>query len=413
MKRTLAFMLLLVLTIVSVGTNALADYDSSQNYTLSFYYWDELQKPGMDAMIELFEAAYPNIKIESTIIPWNQYWTKMQTSLPSGTGPDVFWMNTYIWDYIEADLIYDITDKVASDGVDMSKYPQGVVNMYTDSDGRYYGIPKDFDTVAICYNKAIFDELGVAYPTSEWTWDEFLKVCQDTTKDGYYGFCASSEFQSCLSGFVYANDGTISSDDLLTSTCADPKTVEALQFVHDLMYVHSVSPSGAEQSEMLKDDMFIAGLIAMVPAGSWMVSSYYESIGDDLGVVEFPTKIDKGNITNGLVYSISSLSPNADAAWEFVKFASTYEAQAATASVVIPAYEGAAQGWLDAYPTLDLTSFITAVDYAQPAMAYAKNSTECETIFNETIATIWMDESADIQAMMDECQAKIQAVLDS
>ena len=412
LRKLLSSLLVFCLLLTVFATASLAEYDPNQNYTISFYYWDEGQKEGMDAMVDLFEAQYPNITVESTIIPWNQYWTKLQTSLPSGTGPDVFWMNLYISDYLDAGLILDITDKVAEAGIDLSKFPQGVLDLYT-YDNRLYGIPKDFDSIAICYNKAIFDELGVEYPTSDWTWDEFLDVCQKTTANGYYGFYASSAFNAGYGNFVYANDGAITNDDHTQAVCNSAATVEAIQFMHDLMYEYRVSPDGGEQTEMLQDDMFVTGLVAMVPAGSWSISTYYEGLGDDLGVVEFPTKVDKGNVTNGLALSISSLSPNVDAAWEFVKFCATEEAQAATAGVVIPAYEGSYQSWLDAYPNVDLQCFINALEYAETNPLFAKGQTECGTILSEAISSIWLDADADIQTIMDQAQLDIQALLDA
>lgn len=412
MRRKVVSLVLTMCLLLVAFSPALAEYDPNQNYSISFYFWDEGQKPGMDAMVDLFESQYPNIDVESTLIPWGQYWTKLTTSLPSGTGPDVFWMNLRITDFIDADLIVDITDMAAEAGIDFSKFPQGVVDLYT-IDGRIYGIPKDFDSDAICYNKAIFDELGVPYPTSDWTLEEFLATAEALTKDGYYGFYASSAFNTDMGGFVYGNDGTMSNEDHTISTCNCPETVEMIQMMHDMMYVSKVSPNGAEQSEMSQDDMFITGLVAMVGAGSWSISTYYEALGEDLGVVEFPTIKDKGNVTNGLCFSMASMSPNADAAWEFMKFCATLEAQAATAEVVIPAYEGSYQSWIDSYPDVDVQCYIDALEYAELNPQYAKNRTECGTVFSEAIATIWLDENADIQAILDAAQADIQALLDA
>ena len=303
-------------------------------------------------------------------------------------------------------------DALEEAGIDFSKFPQGVLDLYKYDD-RIYGIPKDFDSDAICYNKAIFDELGVEYPTSDWTLDDFLATAQALTANGYYGFYASNSFNTDLGAFIYGHDGSMTSEDHMTATCNDPATVEAIQFVHDLMYKYEVSPTGAEQSEMSQDDMFITGLVGMVGAGSWSISTYYEALGDDLGIVEFPTDVDKGNVTNGLALCIASMSPNADAAWEFLKFCATEEAQAATAEVVIPAYEGSYQSWLDAYPGTGVEAYIAALDYAQTNPIYAKGQSECGTILSEALSTIWLDPEADIQSIMDEAAAGIQAILDA
>lgn len=61
---------------------------SGEKTVINFYYWDENQKGGMDELISLFEASQDEVVVESTIVPWGEYWTKLQTALPTGTGPD-------------------------------------------------------------------------------------------------------------------------------------------------------------------------------------------------------------------------------------------------------------------------------------------------------------------------------------
>ena len=60
----------------------------------------------------MFEASQDNIIVEPTIVPWGEYWTKLQTALPTGTGPDVFWMNIGAPDYIEPGLLLDMTGQI-------------------------------------------------------------------------------------------------------------------------------------------------------------------------------------------------------------------------------------------------------------------------------------------------------------
>ncbi len=106
---------------------------------VNFYYWDEAQKEGMDELINMFEASQDNIIVEPTIVPWGEYWTKLQTALPTGTGPDVFWMNIGAPDYIEPGLLLDMTERIQEAGIDMSKFPEAVTGMY-EQDGKIYGI---------------------------------------------------------------------------------------------------------------------------------------------------------------------------------------------------------------------------------------------------------------------------------
>ena len=177
------------------------------------------------------------------------------------------------------------------------------------------------------------------------------------------------------------------------------------------MYKYKVSPTGAEQLEFGYSDMFISGQTAMITDGSWNVNKYYEAMGDDFQIAELPQNVQKGATTHGVAYVIAANSSNTDAAWEFVKFAATKEAQEATAKSAIPAYEGAAEVWKTLYPNQDVQILLDSVDYASPNPRYAKNSTEAAQILTDTISAIWLDENADIQAMLDEAQEKMLEVI--
>lgn len=378
---------------------------------LNFYYWDEGQKDGMDAMIKLFEESHDNITVETTIVPWSEYWTKLQTSLPNGTGPDVFWMNLYAQPYYDSGLLYDMTDKIESDGVDMSKFPEGVVSAYI-KDGHYFGIPKDYDGTAIFYNKEIFDEMNVDYPEEGWNWDEFKQIAKELTNDDHYGY-ASRASSTNYRSFILSNGGRFTTDDLTQACYNEPEAVEAYQFLHDLMYVDKVSPTASEMVEVDPSDMFKTGMVAMVPDGSWMMGSYAEALGDKLGVMEMPQNVQKGCATSGLAYCMAANGSNIDAAWEFCKFAATKEAQDATATAVIPAHADSAQAWLDIFSDYpDAHYLIDCVKYAVSNPVYANGKTsECETIDADAVNEAWMDENADIQEIMDRSVESINAVI--
>ena len=376
---------------------------------INFYYWDEAQRDGMEALIQLFEESQSSITVEPTIVPWNEYWTKLQTALPTGTGPDVFWMNVNAREYIAPGLLLDLTDRIEEAGIDMSKYPEAVTDYYVQ-DGKIYGIPKDYDGTGLYYNKAIFDEMGVAYPEPGWTWDDLLATAQALTNETHYGIVANPDGNSGYQNYVYQNGGSFNDENGMPTVNSAP-VVEAIQFLHDLMYEYKVSPTGAEQLEFGYSDMFISGQTAMITDGSWNVGKYEEAMGADFQIAELPQHTTQGATTHGLAYVIASNSSNIEAAWEFVKFASTKEAQEATAAGAIPAYEGAAEVWKEMYPDQDVQILLDSVSYASPNPIYAANRSEASQVLTDTISTIWQDENADIQALLDEAQAKMVEIV--
>lgn len=391
------------------ASDAASQEQSGTQTIINFYYWDEAQKAGMDELIALFEESQNNIKVEPTIVPWNEYWTKLQTALPTGTGPDVFWMNMNVRDYTTPGLLLDLTDRIEEAGIDMSKYPEAVTDYYV-VDEKIYGIPKDYDGTGLYYNKAIFDEMGVEYPQPGWTWDDLLETAKALTNETHYGIVVNPDGNSGYQNYVFQNGGSFLDENRMP-TVNSPEVVEAIQFLHDMMYVHKVSPTGAEQLEFGYSDMFISGQTAMITDGSWNVGKYAEAMGADFQIAELPQNTTRGATTHGLAYVIAANSSNVDAAWEFVKFAATKEAQEATAKGAIPAYEGAAEIWKTLYPDQDVQILLDSVSYASPNPLYANNSSEAAQVFTDTISTIWQDENADIQALLDEAEAKMLEIV--
>lgn len=369
---------------------------------INFYYWDDAQTSGVNALIDGFEKTQDTIKVQATLVPWNEYWTKLQTALPTGTGPDVFWMNLYSKQYIDAGLLMDLTDKISEDGMDMDKYPASVTAYYTDN-GKYYGIPKDYDGTAIFYNKAIFDEMGVAYPKADWTWEEFRETAKALTNSDHYGFVCNPDGNSGYQNFIYQNGGKLV-DDEGNPTVNTKEVVGALQFEHDLMYEDHISPTGTEQLEMGYSDMFVGGKTAMVSDGSWDLGKYVEALGDNCQIAELPTGVRKGATTHGLAYCIAENSSNKEAAWEFVRYAGSEEGESLTASGAIPAYEGCDKAWLDLYPNQDVQILLDSVTYASPNPMYKSNMTEVGQVLTDTIANIWQTEDIDIQSEMENCE---------
>ena len=74
----------------------------------------------------------------------------------------------------------------------LSYQQSGFLHKLGGSNGTYYGVPKDKDTVGLVCNKEMFDAAGVAYPTADWTWDDLVsaseKIYEATGKHGYMAY---------------------------------------------------------------------------------------------------------------------------------------------------------------------------------------------------------------------------------
>ena len=261
------FVLLLTLAVL---LTAIPCAFAEENVTLTFAFWDTNQEPGMKAIAEAYMAEHPNVTIECQVTPWGEYWTKLEAGALGGSMPDVFWMHSnQFFKYVTANTLLSLDDL----DYDYAPYPEGVTSLYT-YEGTHYAIPKDYDTIALVYNKEIFDAAGEPYPDDTWDWAKFLEVAKKLTDPdkGIYGFGAPNDRQSGYLNLIYQNGGFAFEDG--KSGYDLPETKEAVQFWVDLQLKEGVSPSQSSFVDMGVDDQMQAGKLAMCFTGSWNMSSH-------------------------------------------------------------------------------------------------------------------------------------------
>ncbi len=247
--------------------------DSGDQVTISYACWDSNQAKLIQTLADEFEEENPNIKIDIQVNGWSDYWTALEAAGTGGSLPDTFWMHSNnIYYYGSNDQLLDLTDYIKnSDLVDLSNYPQGLDDIY-NIDGKQYAIPKDYDTIALWYNKTLFDEAGISYPDETWTWDDLKEAAKKLTKDdgSQYGFCAGLHNQEGYYNFVYQNGGEIITDDK-KSGYDEEATIAGIE--EYFSYVkEGLSPEIYD--DQARAEAIENGLCAMGLFGSWNLSGF-------------------------------------------------------------------------------------------------------------------------------------------
>lgn len=386
----------------------------AKNVTLTYRIWDVNQAPAMREIAERFHEANPNITVNVEVTPWSQYWTSLEAAATGRNLPDLFWLNAWFVLYAENDQLMPLDNYIERDNVDLGNFPEKLVNNFVFN-GTVYGLPKDFDTVGLWYNKEIFDEAGIAYPDESWDWDTLVEIAKKLTNEEkqVWGFNASPSQQSGYGSFVYQNGGYMISEDLTQAGWTDKNTMGALEFWRDLLFVHKVSPTVAQQTDTPGEALFEAGRLAMHINGSWNSIRFRDNeyTRDRVDVAVLPKGKQRAVIFNGLGNVIAANTKYPEEAWQFLKFLSSEEAHLiqGRTGTVIPAFNGTQQPWVESVPAFNLQAFVDMVEYGAAA-PWHRESGKMGQIQTDWLNRVWSGELTVEQAC-EQLQAEYEALL--
>ena len=379
-----------------------------EQVTLTYATWSEDQKPAMQQIADAFHEQHPNITIEVQALPWPEFWTKLQVGMEGGTAPDSFWMLADRYQpYADAGMLLEMDDAIKQAGVDVSKYPQAIVDMYT-RDGKLWGLPKDFDTNGLWYNKEIFDAAGVAYPDETWTWQDMREVAKQLTdaEQGIYGIAAPIDRQSGYYNTILQAGGQILSEDKKTALYDSPEAIRGLQIWVDIMQDGS-SPSLLQMSDTEPVTMFMQGKLAMYQSGAYWAKRFYDDaeFWPKVGVAVLPQDKQRATVTSGILNAGYADSAHPEELQQWLIFLGGQEAaeiQGRTGAV-LPAYEGTQQTWVDSMPEFGLQVFLDELEYAYP-LPVSDNSAAWVPLETELLTPAWdgSEPVADAAAKLTE-----------
>jgi multiple sugar transport system substrate-binding protein len=297
------------------GTSATASGE------LTIWAWDNTIEPAAEAYMDL----NPDVKIEVVNAgTGNDQYTALQNAIAAGSGvPDIAQIEFYaLPQFAIGESLADLAPLGASD-LDGTFSP-GPWNSVQQGNG-IYGLPIDSGPMALFYNERIFNEVGVAVPT---TWDEYLEAARALKAAGYYitndtgdaGFTTSMIWQA--GGQPYTVDGTTVSIDFTDE--GSTKFAEMWQQLIDEDLLAPISSWSDEWYQGLGD-----GTIASLTIGAWMPGNLVtgvEAASGDFKVAQMPQWAAGESVTaenGGSSLTIPALSKNQELAYEFLEYVAT------------------------------------------------------------------------------------------
>jgi multiple sugar transport system substrate-binding protein len=425
MKKVAALMIASAMVVSNFNVVSAGEFSVSE---LQVNIWDNAQLDGLQQIADEWSET-SGVKVNINVVTWDNYWTLLEAGASGGEMPDVFWMHSNTAQmYMENDLLLNLDDYIANDdAIDLSNYYEGVVNLY-NSNGVQYALPKDHDTIALLYNKALFDKYGVEYPTDDWTWEDLYEAAAAITEagagDNVYGMAMNvSNNQDTWYNIVYDYGAEIITEDHKGTTIGSDEGKAAMEMVRKILTVSAPQTIVAETGT---DSLFQSGLAAMICQGSWMINSFYTSENaSDYAWAMLPYADVNENGTcdegerysayNGLGWAAAYNTKDPDAAYSLISYFCSEEGQQKQAElgVTMGGMEGVSDAFANAFPGMDVSAFIKIEEegslFFRP---YTRNTTIWEDALQQTGGFLDAWQNPDDPELMATACDNAQQIID-
>lgn len=348
---------------------------SAASGQIDYWLWDNNQKPAYEQCAADFQEE-TGVSVTITQYAWDDYWSGITNGFVAGTAPDVFTNHLSRYpEFVTQGQLMALDATLEADGVDVDGYQEGLADLWVGQDGQRYGLPKDFDTVAIFYNKALIEEAGVdeaELAALEWnpedggTYEEMIAHLTidnngvrgdepgfDKTKVAVYGLgldggSGGGNGQTQWSMYSGTTGWTVTDKN----PWGTKYNFDAPEFKDTISWMASLADKGymptvEAVTGQSSGDIFGAGKYAMITNGSWMINQMFGYTGVETGLAPTPVgpSGERASMYNGLADSVWAGSDNKAAAVKWVEYLGSAACQniVGEAGVVFPAIPSATE----------------------------------------------------------------------
>ena len=360
----------LALAVVAVLMMGVTLVSAQDPVPIQYWLWDTNQLPAYEQCAADFEAANPGIDVQITQLGWGDYWTGITTGFVSGTAPDVFTNHLAKYpEFVALEQLVDLQPLVERDGVATDIYYPGLAELWT-RDGARFGLPKDWDTIALVYNANMLEAAGVApADLNSLTWNPedggtFEQMIATLTLDanGNNGLSPDFDKENVVQyGLIVNGMGEAYGQtewSWLSNTTGwqhnngvwgneyyydDPRFIATIDWLTSMWLDKGYMPPLEDVTSLGGSAMFQSGVGAMNANGSWMIGTFLSS-DFPVGFARLPEGPEgRKSMFNGLADSIWVGSQHQEEAWQWVKYLASEACQMVVggSGVVFPAIPAA------------------------------------------------------------------------
>jgi multiple sugar transport system substrate-binding protein len=412
-----------------------SDAPSAAQTTIRYGRWaNPAEIVAGEALIDQFQNAQADVRVEPAFLPWADYWPKVQAELAAGTAPDVIQMSVwYIVDFMQNRALLSLNDYIDSAGITDEQYFTNTMAQW-EVEGNLGCLPSGLYAGALFFNKDMFDEAGLSYPTGDLTWDELLELSLQLTIDSngvraseagfepenavQWGYLAAPNFgNGVFEMWMMQNGGGVVNSEgecLLTM----PESIQAAQYIFDLVNQYHISPTPEEVQGV--GNPFLGRLVAMMQDNHSRVAEANMTEGLNYDILQMPIPAEGqrlfGNYSaNG--NGIYAGSKNPDATWSFLEFMVSTEVQTQMASLkeLIPFNKEVARS--EAYlspPPDNMMAFVQDAELPSSATVNAptRHMAEWNAAVQKAYEAAWLGNISIEQAAQQACD-EVMAILSS
>ncbi len=366
---------------------------------INYWLWDAGQLPAYQACADAFHTANPNVNVKISQFSWDDYWGKITNGFVAGDAPDVFTDHLSKYgEFVSQDQLVPLDATLAKDNFNTNQYQPGLADLWVGQDGKRYGLPKDFDTVALFYNESLAKAGGYAAsdlqnlqwnPTDGGTYEKVIahltvdvngkrgdEAGFDKSKVKVYGLGLDGGSGGNGAGQTQWSMYAGSTSPAWSYTDKNPwgthYNYDQPQFQQTFSWFKSLidkgyMPSVAQVTGQDESSIFTAGKYAMVTNGSWNTNALAGNKDVAVGLAPSPVGPSgkRASMYNGLADSIWVGSKNKPAAAKWVEFLGSPDCQniVGEKSVVFPAIPSATEKAQAAFKAkgIDVSPFLVQV----------------------------------------------------
>jgi multiple sugar transport system substrate-binding protein len=381
------------------------------NATLRVSSWGDTseQQVNNDALAR-FKQVYPDVTITYEPQP-SDYQTKLLAQISGGSEPDVFYIDPGLgYQLIPNNKLLDLTPALTEVGRSKDDYFPGLINTFTGKDGKIYGLPKDFGSLAVFYNT----DMVKTPPKEGWTQDDFTAfVKANNTGSGQtqvYGVSATADFER-WGAFALANGAKVIDNNkcVLNSDAG----VAALDWWYGL-YKDQVATIPADVGAGWAGEAFAKKRVASAVEGGWMIPFLDDpkaAFGVKYDGVSLPVGKNGGKADllffNGWGVSAKTKFPKAAAALDLFLSSRENEGAILQTGFALPALTGFDNDPFFSKGTVQskISKLIYATgSYGTPSYYGGVNDPKIKKAFADATARVYAKQQTAKQALDQACQ---------